>query len=522
MLDSPGRFSWTAIVSATFLIALFVSLFYLPLRPTAWGGPRGSGPFEEGTMPAAGRWARDVRIKLEALANSRSPEQPLAAMAEALVGYHALLVAAKLAVLWCVFFWLGRRGWLATLFTVAVALPMFLGAPRQTDRDVGLLLFAILLGGTTYSRPPWWWTALALPALFAFWANAHASALLGLVWLGVITLGRSVEWWKAAESSSRPAVLRLLISIVLCAAAMCANPDGPRIFVDAALAAKNANISSLPDYQPIDFNPQTLVPWIYLGTLALLILVQLIGTRPFSPTTLIVVLTFGFWPLVQQRGLDYWWLVVAWLIVPEIAAALSARSVSKGGNSSPSLTLQVPVFRKWALVAIFLIAFLLTPFGRWLILGEPRASEAITTKETPTRLASALTGFEGLSDFQVTISTNYPNGRYRGTILCGEEQGDFLAWVLDGDNDRPVMLYSRPETLGKDHWAESRRVLDGSSDWWEITGRQQTNLIVIVPERFSKLAERLRRAKEWRTVQDDILLIAVRREPRLPADLMRP
>ncbi len=524
MSDSPGRLSWTAILSASLLIALFVSLFYLPLRPTAWGGSRGSGPFEEGTMPPAGRWARDVRIHLESFAKKRSPQSGIVATAEALVGYYALLVAAKLGVLWVVLFRLGRKSWLATLFTMAVALPMFLGAPRQTDRDVGLLFFAILIGGTSCSRPPWRRTALALPVLFAVWANAHASALLGWIWLGVITFGRSVEWWKAPSGSTRPAVSRFLIAIVLCAGAMCANPDGPRIFVDAVLAAKNANIGSLLDYQPIDFNGHNLLPWVYFGTIALLILVQMIRARPFSPTSLFVVLSFGIWPLLQARGVDYWWLIVGWVIVREFAS-FRAPSVSAGETVSPALTLGALNSRGyfcWALIAAFFIALLATPFARWLILGKPRAIEAIATADTPTQLASELTGSDVLPELRETVGTEYPNSRYRGAILCGEEQGDFLAWVLDGDNDRPVMLYTRPETLGRDHWAECRRVLDGSSDWWEITGRHQTNLIVIVPERFPKLAERLRRAKEWRTVQDDVLLIAVRREPRLPAELMGP
>jgi len=354
--------------------------------------------------------------------------------------------------------------------------------------------------------------------------NAHASALLGLIWLGVVAFGRTVEWYKAPEGSPRPAVLRFLVAIVLCAAAMCANPDGPRVFADAMLAAKNTNFASLPDYRPIDFNSRTLMPWVYFGTVALLILVQLINARPFSPTSMFVVLTFGIWPLLQVRGLDYWWLVVAWLIVREVAL-FGARFVSEVESVTPSLTLRAPgVSRgfKRAIAGAFILAFLATPFSRWLIFGQPRDLEAVVTKDTPVLLVSEIVRIQALPDLRDTLDIAYPDRRYLGSILSGVEQGDFLAWVLDGETDRPVMLYSRPETLGKEHWDECHRVLDGSSDWWEITGRHQTNLIVIVPERFPKLAERLRRAKEWRTVQDDALLIAVRREPRLPAELMRP
>jgi len=529
MSDSPGRFPWTAVLSATLLLALFVALFQFPLRPTAWGGPRGSGPFEEGALPQAGRWARDARVHLDSLAKKRSRQDGIVATGEALVGYHALLVAAKLGVLWLILYRVGRRGWLATLFTLVVALPMFLEAPRQTERDVGLVLFTILMAATTCSRPPWWLASFALPAFFAFWANAHASALLGLIWLGIIILGRTLEWSKAVPGSTRPAVFRFLISIVLCAAAMCANPDGPRIFVDAVLAMKNTNIYSLPDYQPMDLSSKAGLPWLYFGSVAILVLLQIVGSRPFSPTILCLVLSFGIWPLVQQRGMDYWWLIVAWIAVSEISAAMDwkpgSQSVSEWDTVSPhSASERASKFGRlrWVIVAAFLVAFLATPFMRWIVFGKPRELESIVTPDTPILLVHELVRIEALPEFRETVNAEYPGGRYRGAILCGEDQGDFLAWVLEDESHRPVMTYNRPETLGKEHWSDCRRVLDGFSDWWEITGRHQVNLIAIDPKRHPKLAERLRRAKEWRTVQDDSLLIAVRHEPRLPVELMKP
>jgi hypothetical protein len=125
-----------------------------------------------------------------------------------------------------------------------------------------------------------------------------------------------------------------------------------------------------------------------------------------------------------------------------------------------------------------------------------------------------------LPAFHDIVRTAYPQGRYRGAILTGEEQGDFLAWVLDGDNTRPVMVYSRPETFNPGIWAEAEQALEGASPWWEILGRHQVNLIAINPNRWEKLAGRLRPSKEWAIVEDrPALLVAVRRQPKLPAEL---
>jgi len=125
-----------------------------------------------------------------------------------------------------------------------------------------------------------------------------------------------------------------------------------------------------------------------------------------------------------------------------------------------------------------------------------------------------------LPEFWRIVRAGYPDARYRGAILAGEEQGDFLAWVLDGDDTRPVMVYSRPETFDPAIWVEAQRALEGASDWWEILGRHQVNLVAVHPGRHDKLAERLRRSKEWAIVEDGpALLVAVRREPKLPAEL---
>src|SRR5262249_9151739 len=125
-------------VSFGLLLGLFVYLFWVPLCPTAWGGPRGQGPFESEELPGAGRFARDVRLPMERTATWRSPGQPLAATAEALLAFHALLAAGRFAVLWLLLRRLGGCGCLATLGVLAAALPMICGGPRQNEWDVGL------------------------------------------------------------------------------------------------------------------------------------------------------------------------------------------------------------------------------------------------------------------------------------------------------------------------------------------------------------------------------------------------
>lgn len=533
MPASPGRFPFAPVLSAVLLLALLATLTRLPLKPTAWGGPRAAGFFEEGELPAAGRWSRDARLTLESLARWRSPTERLAATAEALAGYYALLAAARYAVLWLVLRRLGGSAGLATAFTLAAAVPVLaLGVPRQTDADAGLLLFALLLAATSVGRLSWWLAAVGLPVLFAFWANAHASALVGLAWLGVVMVGRAVEWWRGPDADGS-AVGRLVVANLLCAGAVCATPDGPRLFVDAFLVAKNPSVAGQPTWQPTDFSKPAGLPWVYFGTLGALFLVQLAAPRAYRPTALLVLLTFGFWPLVQQRGAAYWWLLVPWLLVVPTADVLDRvrawwrRRASAGGP--PGLSPPIPGWFWWGAGAAVGLIVVTSPAGLWFLTGRPRPPDRTCSADTPARAALELTA-DGKAEGQFApelreVLRAYPNGRYRGGVLGGEDQGDFLAWVLDGDDTRPVMIYNRPETIQAVYWAETRKVLEGQSDWWEIAGRHQMNLIAVDPGVSGKLADRLRRDPEWAIVQDDGpggLVVAVRREPRLPVELMGP
>jgi hypothetical protein len=394
------------------------------------------------------------------------------------------------------------------------------------------MLFVMLLAATTPRRIPWWLAIVGLPGLFAIWANAHGSVIAGLAWLAVVAVGRTVEWWRSGEDE-RPTAGRYLLALILSAGATCLNPDGPEVYLDAFRTAKSPNIYGLPAWQPIDFSKGTGMPWGYFATLAAMLVTQLFSRRVLGPTGLLATLTFGFWPVLQQRGLGCWWLIVPWLVVPllcrrrepepEASARAEAPSgagvalADASGSAWPSIVRRVAV-------GLFVFALFTTPAIRFLVFG-PRQLVDIVSAGTPAQLAKELTAGEAdagrfLSEFHETIRAAYPDGRYRGAILTGEEQGDFLAWVLEGDNTRPVMVYSRPETFDTGTWAEAHGALDGVDAWWEILGRHQVNLIAINPRRWEKLAGRLRRSPNWRMVEDGpTLLVAVRREPKLPVEL---
>src|SRR5947207_3352996 len=130
MTASPGRFPWTAAITVVLLLAVFELLFFVPLAPTAWGGPRVAGPFENESLSSAGRWARDVRLGLESIAKWRSPSHGLEATAEALAGWHAFLAATRYAILWLFLRRITSCSLLATLGVIIAVIPLGIGGVK--------------------------------------------------------------------------------------------------------------------------------------------------------------------------------------------------------------------------------------------------------------------------------------------------------------------------------------------------------------------------------------------------------
>ena len=211
------------------------------------------------------------------------------------------------------------------------------------------------------------------------------------------------------------------------------TPDGWHIYPDAARLGKISNNYQLAGWQPINFSTGDGMPWAYLGTLAILLVTQLFTPRALQPTALVVVLTFGFWPVLQQRGLGYWWLIVPWLVAslwrrepePEAGArataptsiAVALAPASGSGSIDPRL--------KWVAVGLVVLAIVTTPLFRTLIVG-PRSLDTIVTTDTPARLAVEMTTDDPgthLPAFRDIVQAAYPDQRIPGGRPCRPGSG---------------------------------------------------------------------------------------------------
>jgi hypothetical protein len=380
----------------------------------------------------------------------------------------------------------------------------------QRPQMVGELFFAALL--LALSRPVLSRRALVLvPLGFVLWANMHGSYLVGLALLGVFFLGRLIEAAGAGSSWDLRAVLRdrqvrrLLSTGVLSALAVALlNPHGPRLYLYTLQLAKHPNIPMLEEWKPLPFHWDVGGHWAYLFLLLLLLASQALSRRALSPTGLLLVASFGIFPLLQQRMLSWWVMLVPWLLVglysPHSAAGQDAQQADGGRRVAGS------GYKTLLAGFLLFLALLWTPPVQWLRARGPQPLDRQLAPGTPWRLAAQLKSdpddkTKPLPELAAALRASYPGGRFHGAIFPSEAQGDYLLWALPADY--PVLLYTHVHLFSPRHWQECWTVKTGGGGWWEILDRHGVNLVVVEPERHPDLAEALRADSAWQIVLDE-------------------
>jgi hypothetical protein len=392
----------------------------------------------------------------------------------------------------------------------------------------GELFFACLL--LALSRPVLSARSLVLvPLLMVVWANAHGSFGVGLFLLAVSLAGRIVEAWQAATGNPFRSVLRdaqahrLLAVLLLSAGAIALlNPHGPYLYLHTLTLARNPNIATLEEWQPLDFTWGPGGHWGYLATLVLLTVSQFLSPRRLAPTELLLLLTFGVFPCFQQRMMLWWEMLVPWLVLP-LWAAIGARS------SWRWLRFQsVPSFRKTLLAALVVgLALLWSAPAQWLIRGHPQPLDLCVSRGTPWKVAAELVAPaedqpQWLPDLGQELRQRYPAGRFTGRVFASETQGDYLSWALSPDF--PVLVFTHAQLFPPRHWQDCLTVKSGSPGWWEVLDRDRVNLVVVEAETHARLTALLRKDPGWQVVVDEAgdrakrdprtrLFVALRKKP---------
>lgn len=443
---------------------------------------------------------------------------------------HALLVVARLTLLLLAFGRLTgsiRLALLGTIVTVVINVGGHVVIARP--QILGELCFAGLLLLLS-KRPMTTRAVIGAAILMVAWANLHGSFVIGLAFAGILLAGKIVE--SIGQSGSQQTnklwtdldVRRLgFVLLASVAAITLLNPAGPWIWIQTLGMTQHPVVMQMDEWGPPRFFGHGVNGgWVYVVTLVVLIAAVAHARFRLTATQIGLIAVFGLQPLMHQRALVWWFVVLIWVVL----SLLAQRCDGPVGRWAESRS--EPNFRKTIVAAaLIVVALLWSNLGFWLLDGRPAPLQRSVAEGTAWRLACQLRETAGtekpwLPELDAWLKRNYDGGNFRGCVFTTETSGDYLVFALP--EQMPVFMYAHVHLCPASHWQQVAAVRTGSPHWRKVLDRHKINLLVMEPELNERLRQLLYQDPDWQVVYDETdnaaivdprsrLLIAVRKKP---------
>jgi hypothetical protein len=380
----------------------------------------------------------------------------------------------------------------ATLLMEAACWPYFDAIRTATPGEVCWAALLLACAGPVPARA----AVVAVPAIFALWANLGSGFAHGLVLLGGLLIGRFLQEARARRALTAvghdPGVRRLALMLTLASSAVYLNPYGTAVFGDAFA----------PD--PITVLPARLWPttvpvqlWesrvVIASVIGVLILLRL-SPRPLTPAEVLLTATFCLWAWYDKRVAPWWLMLAPWLFALHLLAIAEAVRPATAQRSRFG-SLAMPIL---ACVAAVLV--LLSPAARWAM-GHPRPVEERAGKMIPYPLITDLKKHTA-APLRVFAEPYW--------------WGDYVLWELPPGSH--VFWYSRPEGHLARRGGASPSAQPTADEWRALIERYRFNALIVFAEASPGLLAYFdtRPPDEWEIFEDATIgggrgLVALRR-----------
>ncbi len=410
-----------------------------------------------------------------------------------LQGLYAIMVTCCGALLAWRSYRQTRNGWFSLLslatFLLVGSIPLTVLRPQLA----GLVCFMFLLTrltGRSIHRSDWF----VIPAVFALWANLHASFFMGLGLLGCFCLGRALDLFRQTGSLRTVwgdnRVRRLFLLTELAAAAVLVNPYTIRLYVEALRFSSNENLEDLTEWHPLTLREDQGL--LFVGAAVLLAVLYRLSPRRVRSWEVLTLVGLGLSTMWSTRMI-VWWAPVAALLLAQHSFA-----VWRAWRHAPLIAEPTPRAGKWSFVTAGLIwiCFMISPFGIAVIHGKHVDPSRSVSPFTPRFAAEYLT-------------KNPPQGPVFNTY----EWGDYLQWA--GPKDLQLFVNSHVQLVPRDVWIAYMQVIEQRSGWEEVLDRYGINTVVVDLGNRESLVKRLKDDDKWQSppVERDGQVIFHRKKP---------
>jgi hypothetical protein len=358
-----------------------------------------------------------------------------------------------------------------------------------------------------------WRQAFLLAALLVLWTNLHGSFMIGIALVGALWLGQTIESFlsRGLGATLRDAPLhRPLIAVVLGTVLLSLlNPHGLRAIPDVLSFAKNPNILTMQEWRPLDFSAGGGGHWGYLILFGLIVATQVVSPRLYTPTQLLLLAVFGVAPVLQERMMTWWVMLVPVLVLPIWAEILTLPADLRERCTS------ILSLRKTILAAAIVAVGVVWSSPVQLLLGHPPVPIGLSSsRATLWPITQDLldgNAPESMADAQALqndpLATalaaglqNYPDKKFHGRIFTLESMGDYLVWSLPPK--APVMVYSHVHVFPPDYWDDYMEVLVARPGWRTVLDRERVNLLICQIEQRQDLLDALKADPDWDVILD--------------------
>ena len=343
-----------------------------------------------------------------------------------------------------------QAAWLTLGFS-----PVALGGLLVRPQMFGLLLFALTMWilANRDRRPR---LVFVIPLIVAAWANLHGSFFLGPLLVGLAFLDDLRR--------KSPGARRLLMLILVCVAAACLGPFGPRVWTYAFDVSTSPVIAAaVVEWQAPSVRDAIGAIFFVSVTAASLILA--LSPRRLPWTSLLTLAIFLLVGLFAVRGVCWWGIVAP----PLLVEALPVRS-DAGSPAGDRLA-------NWSIVGL-LIALVVAFLPWWRVVGAPSAESALLER-APVGLTKA-------------VSRLAPRG---ARLFVSQPLSSWFEFAVPRD---PVFVDPRLELYPTSIWRQYGDVSTGRADWNSVLEKWHVDVVVADRHDQRDLIPYIQRSPEWR------------------------